>query len=202
MTSESPESNHDTVSQEAPETTLEYDLQRIHELHDALEDNGARSCSENGFEYYDLDNPEAVANWAVLHGFLLHGTTRRLSTLTPMPAKYTIQETGNRLAVYMTHIPAVAMFYAICGGTENVRQKASVTMNRSDDKITYPLIDLVVSDKKALTDGYVYIFDESQTDDRFDGEFLAYDEQKPLAVMKMKVDSFTYPIQETSSREN
>lgn len=88
-------------------------MDKIEKLLLKVKENGKRIIDRNGFGYFCLKNPEEFLNWAVLNGYILHGTTRKVTILKPQKAQDFVKESGNRIAVYMTGCPARAMFASL-----------------------------------------------------------------------------------------
>lgn len=70
-------------------------------------------------------------------------------------------------------------------------------MNINNGVITYPQIDLKVGElQKVAPEGYVYIFNENQSNEHVSGEYLAYRPTTPIIVIKIKKEDFEYSIKE------
>lgn len=162
-----------------------------------IRERRGKRVAEDGFKYYEIENPEDLLNWCVVNGYIFHGTSRKIrGELKPQPGRDLVKESGSRLAVYMTHNPALALFCSLSGGMhiKGGRQNECY-MNIEDGKVSYSKLIFKVGElEKVVKEGYVYIFDKAQSDEYVNGEYLSYKPIKPLAVIKIKRADFKYPI--------
>ena len=52
-----------------------------------------------------------------------------------------------------------------------------------------------------MPEGYVYIFDRSQSDEYVNNEYLSYTPQRPIAVIRIKRPDFRHNIEIMSQEE-
>lgn len=172
-------------------------------LVEELERLGKRVIDDDGFAYYQVDDPETVLNWATINGFILHGTTQKVDEFEPRKANDTAKESGNRTAIYMGDNALISMFMALKGGTElpghssfGVHSKSQLGQLPSKDYLF-----TVDSEDKIMPEGYVYIFDRSQSDEYVNNEYLSYTPQRPIAVIRIKRPDFRHNIEIMSQEE-
>ncbi len=154
---------------------------------------------EEGFEFYDVRNPQTFLEWACVNGFVFHGSARRIAgDLLPSQANDEAKESGNRNAVYMTKTPPLVMFTALAGGRDvGVRRNKVFLEITGEGEVKYPKPPEfgVGRPEEVADEGYVYIFDEkSQVAEKVNGEYLSYEPIKPLAVIRIKKTDFGFPI--------
>lgn len=158
----------------------------------------ATKQTEGNFSYYELENPPPFLQWATVNGYIFHGTIRKISeALEPKPANDLIKESGNRVAVYMTNNPRLAMFTALTGGKDVGGRRNVCHMKITGDKVTYPgkQIFQVGNPEAIASEGFIYIFDrKTQSDEEIGGELLSYKPIKPLAIIKIHRSHFPHPI--------
>lgn len=172
----------------------------IANLSKAFIDQGASLEQDGGLEVYIADDPEALLDWAVANNYILHGSTRRITTdFTPQLADDSSKESGNRTAVYMVDIPPLAMFKALTGGIMGSytthHGSGAVTIDEHGNR-SHPQVEFAISDPDIIAqEGYVYIFDAASSDEHLNGEFLSYKPIHPVAVIKINRHQFKYPIE-------
>lgn len=159
----------------------------------------AEAHLEDGFAFFDAQDPIETLDWATANGFVFHGSTRRIKgELVPQQANDTEKESGNREAVYMTKKPILAEFTALTGGKDMGGRQNQVLMDISDSgKVTYPKEPIFKVGKleEVADEGFVYVFDSTtQVDEDVNGESLSYRPVKPLAAIRIKKEDFRYPI--------
>lgn len=147
---------------------------------------------------YEIKNVESLLNWAVTNDYLLHGSTRLIKeSLKPYQANDKIKESGNRKAVYVTRVPAVAMFCALTGGVDGLERRHRSHIKIDDRVIRYSEMYFGVNDIKEVRNaGYIYILGKWQVDEEINGEFLAYKEIDPMLILKIPRNSFNFIINE------
>lgn len=172
-------------------------------LVEELERLGKRVIDQDGFAYYQVDDPETVLNWATINGFILHGTTQKVTKFEPRKANDTAKESGNRTAIYMGDNALISMFMALIGGT-GLPGFSSFGVHSEKQPGQLPTKEFtftVDSEDKIMDEGYVYLFDRSQANDHINDEYLAYKPQKPIAVIRIKRPDFRHNIEIMSQEE-
>lgn len=160
-------------------------------------DMGGLGKKEGEVIFYRFDDPEAFLNWSVVHGFLLHGSTRKIfEDLVPYHAIDKIKESGNRKAVYITKSPAVAMFCALTGGVEGLERRHTSHMTIENERVIYDSMYFGVNKTDLVTTGgYVYILGGYQIDEEINSEFMSYKPVIPLAIIKIDRKNFPYELE-------
>ena len=168
----------------------------VNKLVSRMYKQGTRKSEVEGVIIYELEEPEEFLNWAVLNNFLLHGSTREiLEDLMPYQANDKVKESGNRKAIYITRVPAVAMFCALTGGVDGLARKHNSHTTIEKGIVNYKNMYFGVSDKKMVADkGYIYLLGKNQIDEEINGEYLAYTEICPLAVIEIEKKDFPFKI--------
>jgi len=158
--------------------------------------------SDEGFDYYEVDDPEAFLDQVVLSGYLLHGTNLKLSELEPRQANDKYRESGRRIAIYMTNEPPIAMFSALRGAIHRGWSQHGVNREEKDGKMVSKRFNFGAQHPEQLaTQGFVYIFAPNQADEHLGGdEYLSYKSQKPLAAVSIKRSDFAYPISNVETK--
>ncbi len=168
----------------------------VQEIVGELYKERVKKIKEKEVLFYRLDEPEVFLNWAVLNNFLLHGSTRKIvENLKPYKANDKIKESGNRLAIYITRVPMVAMFCALTGGVDGLARRHSSHTKIVQDEVSYDEMYFGVSDiNKVASGGFIYILGKDQVDEEANGEFLAYREVSPLAILEINRKDFPFDI--------
>jgi hypothetical protein len=150
----------------------------------------------DGVLFYRIYETEKFLNWAILNNFLLHGSTRRITeNLKPYQANDKAKESGNRRAIYITKVPAVAMFCALTGGVDGLSRRHSSHTKIEKNCIDYEEMYFGVNHLDMVTEtGYIYILGKNQVDEEINGEFLAYKEICPLAIIEIWRKDFPFKI--------
>ena len=164
---------------------------------DTLHTHGEQHEDNDNFRYYTLGKPEGFLQWAAGQGIIMHGTTRKLDRLEPRPAKDTAKESGNRTAVYMTGSAEMAMFSALTGGVEiNGWRKSSIKTARKPGELPTTEVSFAVEhDEHVYPEGYVYLIEQTDSDELSDNEYKSYTAVTPLAAIKITRSQFKYPIE-------
>ena len=88
------------------------------------------------------------------------------------------------------------MFSALRGGIPLGRSQHGVSRTTDGQAIEYQSLHFAAEHPEMLAEqGYVYIFNADQADERIEGEHLSYQPQTPLAVVEVKRADFHYPIE-------
>lgn len=175
---------------EAQKEPIEAVLDYLHTAAEQHEDT-------DNFRYYTVSQVENFLQWAVGQGIIMHGTTLKLTELQPRQANDSAKESGNRLAVYMADTPAMAMFSALTGGVEiNGWRSSHIQTTREKGKLPRTNVQFAVEREDHVQDeGFVYIFPKTASDEYSDNEYKAYHPIRPLAVLKITLADFKYPIE-------
>lgn len=155
----------------------------------------------SGLEVLEVNEPEEFLGKMVAEGFVLHGTTRLVTgEFTPTLAHDHVKESGNREAVYLTDVPAIAMFKSLTGGVEGKRRTEHGAVRHIEDGVTsYTNLHFGTSSPDDIAGlGYVYVFSHDAVDEYIHGEYLAYKPIKPLGVVRVSREQFLYPIDQLS----
>lgn len=146
----------------------------------------------------ELKDPRAILEWACANGYIFHGSTRRVQgNLEPRKANDAVKESGNREAVYLTINPLLAMFTALTGGKDvGIRRNKTYLEITDTGEVKYPKSPVfeVKNPDQVADEGFVYIFDQSQADEKTEGEYLAYKPIRPLTAIKIRRSDLKYPI--------
>lgn len=128
--------------------------------------------------------------------YVFHGSSRENNILKPQKANDKVKESGNRKAIYLTNSPVLAIFCALAGGIEGMRERRnSINEIHSERGIEYQDIKLLVSHPELIKDeGYVYVCKRNGLDYE-NGEFLSYEPLKPEMVIKVKRSDLKYNIE-------
>ena len=151
---------------------------------------------EHGVLFYRVKEPQKLLNWAIFHGYLLHGSTRKIyDELVPYQANDKVKESGNRRAVYITKVPVVAMFCAVTGGVPGLERRHNSHTTILNNKFSYENMYFGISDPNLVTEkGYIYILGQHQADEEINGEYLAYKPIEPLAIIEIERKDFPYEM--------
>ena len=160
---------------------------------------GKKITDEQGFEYWEVDNPQKYLESVLLERrWVFHGTTGKYTELIPQKSQDEVKESGNRVAVYFTNNPILAEFCALAGGGKSVgaRQNATHMSYDIDTKeVTYPDVSLSVEfPENVAGEGYVYLSPIEGTE-LVNDEWLSYESRKPDIAIKVKKTDLKYPIQ-------
>ena len=146
---------------------------QVKEIVSKIYEFGGYSEIIDGFLYYRLSKPELFLNWLVLGDYLLHGSTKAINeNLKPYQAIDKIKESGNKKAIYITKIPAVAMFCAITGGVDGLLRRHLSHTRMENGKIQYKNMYFAVNDmNKVAENGYIYIIANRDINEDFRKRF-------------------------------
>lgn len=159
---------------------------------------------EDGFVYYEMENPKNFLEWAAAQDFIFHGSSRVIKgNLKPHQANDAVKESGNLSAVYMTRNPMLAEFTALTGGVNVGRRQNSCNMVIENGVVSYRGEQKFGVERmdKVQKQGYIYIFGKAQADREENGELMAFTEVMPLAVVKIDRKDFDYIIEEIANNE-
>lgn len=173
------------------------------DLKDELNRRDAIKVSDNDFEFFKLDTPEEFLSFCVNNGYLLHGSTRKISgVLTPQQANDTSKEFGNKTGVYLTTTPIIAMFTALTGGAEvGIRRNSVISKIDSDGNISYPETKFAVLHTNNVKPfGYVYIFPKGVADEHEASEYISKKAIQPILTVKIEKEDFRFPIEKIKEK--
>ncbi len=183
-----------------PESEVNLEIRRA-ALESFLHEHGVPQETPDGWRYFLVDEPLSVLEQSVRDGYILHGTSRRIDhELIPQHAYDLAKASGNRKAVYLTKNPLVAEFAGITGGRA-VNGRENQTHLEIDDetgefRYSGEQRFRVGALDRVAPEGFVYIFDQTQADEELNGELLAYERIRPLAVVKFDRAKFQHQIDE------
>lgn len=147
----------------------------------------------------EVDNPLEYLENYVNKGYVLHGSTRKISgSLKPTLSNDLTKEFGNQKAVYLTSCPLVAMFCALTSGADvGHRVDSKRTVVDEEGRFTYTDTYFGVENiDRVSSSGYVYIFPKSVVDDTEGLEHISKKEIKPKYILGIKREDFKYEIEE------
>lgn len=137
-----------------------------------------------------------------VRNYVFHGSSIKIEDkVVPQKASDEVKESGNRVAVYMTRNPLVALFTALCGGVDVGKRANECYMEINDDKVTYPGKQYFAVEKPENISeiGYIYVFDgRTPGFEEINGEVLSYEAVEPMFAIKIKKAEFKYSIEKIS----
>jgi|GEM_PF-1963744 len=159
--------------------------------------SGCKQIKDGDFIFHSSKSTEKLLNKIVSDGYLLHGSSRKIcGELLPSQARDLIKESGNRKAIYITKVPAVAMFCALTGGNDRIRHRKNIShMKMKRELIEYSDMFFGVDRPENVMDkGYVYVIGINQINEEVGGEFLSYNPVVPMAVIEIDRNDFVFEI--------
>ena len=151
------------------------------------------------FHFITLTNPKETLISLVNHGYVLHGSSRKIEgALLPRQAYDSSKKFGNQVAVYLTKDPLLAMFTALCGGVEGITARRNSIRSTMDDKgrMNYTKTYFAVDNPELIKDkGYVYVFPVDVVDENQSNESIAKTPINPQLIIQIDKEDFPEKIQ-------
>lgn len=169
-----------------------------------FEDDFLTRCDREGLPL------ESIIRSIVSHGFVLHGSDRKISKLEPRRAGDAERMSGKMEAVFATNQPEIAIFRSIMSYERARNLKPSGNLETYwyiDEKSRYrfgassQIID-------TLDEGYIHIFPQGdfkpvlERERNFKNplEFIRRSTVKPVAILKVRPEDFYYEIEEIADK--